>query len=126
MSNFNHQDLKVNLKISIEIPDSDLPGTFGKGTVSLLQGIVRHGSLNRAAKEMHMAYSKAWRLVKEAEGHVGVELLDRRGPHGSDLTPEGKKLLAVYDQMERELKAYAQQRFVELMNQDQNLSELPF
>lgn len=118
MANFNHQDLSVNLKISIGVPNSDLPGTFGKGTVSLLQGIVRHGSLNRAAKEMHMAYSKAWRLVKEAEGHVGVELLERRGPHGSDLTPEGKKLLTVYDQIEHELKTYAQKRFDELMNQE--------
>ena len=36
-----------------------LPGVFGHGCVLLLQGIAREHSLNRAAKSMGMAYSKA-------------------------------------------------------------------
>ena len=63
----NKDDLVVTVKLTIGMPDEhELPGTFGKGTASLLRGVEKHGSLNKAAKELRMAYSKAWRLVKEA------------------------------------------------------------
>ncbi len=115
MSVKNYRDLDVNIKLSIGKEASDLPGTFGRGTVSLLQGVAKRGSLNQAAKAMNMAYSKAWRLVKEAEGHVGLDLIDRHGAHGSSLTPDGLKLLNAYLQIEQEASALASERFIEIM-----------
>src|SRR5271157_5331534 len=38
---------------------------FGPGTHELLRRVDETGSLNRAAGDMGMAYSKAWRLVRE-------------------------------------------------------------
>lgn len=58
---------KTTAKLVIQACDKDLPGVFGHGCVLLLQGIAREHSLNRAAKSMGMAYSKAWRIVNEAE-----------------------------------------------------------
>lgn len=52
-------EYKTTAKLVIQSCDKDLPGVFGHGCVLLLQGIAREHSLNRAAKSMGMAYSKA-------------------------------------------------------------------
>ena len=67
-------EYKTTAKLVIQACDKDLPGVFGHGCVLLLQGIAREHSLNRAAKSMGMAYSKAWRIVNEAEGQLGCKL----------------------------------------------------
>ncbi|MDO5044385.1 MAG: hypothetical protein Q4E22_03700, partial [Coriobacteriia bacterium] len=64
---------------------------------------------------MNMAYSKAWRLVKEAESHVKVDLISRHGAHGSDLTEDGYRLLNAYLQIEQEASALASERFIEII-----------
>lgn len=66
--------LSAHARLTISDDDRDLPGAFGGGCASLLEGVTEEGSLNRAAKRMGMAYSKAWRIVREAEGHLGCEL----------------------------------------------------
>ena len=71
--------LSAHARLTITDDDRDLPGAFGGGCASLLEGVAEEGSLNRAAKCMGMAYSKAWRIVREAEGHLGCELLARDG-----------------------------------------------
>ena len=80
-------EYKTTAKLVIQACDKDLPGVFGHGCVLLLQGIAREHSLNRAAKSMGMAYSKAWRIVNEAEGQLGCKLIERDGARGSTLTP---------------------------------------
>ena len=72
-------EYKTTAKLVIQSCDKDLPGVFGHGCVLLLQGIAREHSLNRAAKSMGMAYSKAWRIVNEAEGQLGCKLIERDG-----------------------------------------------
>ena len=76
-------EYKTTAKLVIQACDKDLPGVFGHGCVLLLQGIAREHSLNRAAKSMGMAYSKAWRIVNEAEGQLGCKLIERDGARGS-------------------------------------------
>lgn len=41
--------------------------------------VERLGSLNKAAADMGMAYSKAWRIVKQAEEGLDVALFLRQG-----------------------------------------------
>lgn len=82
------------------------PG-FGKGVVELCERVAETGSLNRAAKEMGMAYSKAWRIVKNSEENLGVSLFVRQGARGSCLTKEARALVALYRRIEREIEALA-------------------
>ena len=91
---------KTTAKLVIQACDKDLPGVFGHGCVLLLQGIAREHSLNRAAKSMGMAYSKAWRIVNEAEGQLGCKLIERDGARGSTLTPAGERAIAVYEELQ--------------------------
>jgi len=60
---------------------------------------------------MKMAYSKAWRIIKETEAALGMQLLDRDGAHGSTLTDEGNKLLDTYLEIDAKLQKVAEQEF---------------
>ena len=64
-----------------------------------------------------MAYSKAWTILKNAQQHLGFELLHSTtgGKHGggATLTPEAAALLAAYEEYCRELNAYAAALFAE-------------
>lgn len=99
--------LVAHVRLTIADDTSDLPGAFGAGCASLLEGVAEEGSLNRAAKRMGMSYSKAWRIVREAEGHVGCELLARDGARGSMLTPQGEQAIAAYRALEHDVEALA-------------------
>ncbi len=90
-------------------------GTFGKGIATLLRGVEQCGSLNASAKKIRMAYSKAWRIVKETEAGFGFDLIDRNGARGSELTSEGKKLLEAYEALEALGKDYLADKFKELV-----------
>lgn len=73
---------------------------FGPGVAALLEGVVRTGSLRRAAIDMNMSYNKAWCVVRESEKNLGFLLLSRtvggsRGG-GSSLTEEGRDFLTRY------------------------------
>jgi molybdate transport system regulatory protein len=90
-------------------------GTFGKGVATLLHGVRQTGSLNAAAKSIKMAYSKAWRIVKEAEAGFGLQLISRDGARGSTLTAEGSKLLDAYESLEQETQELLDKRFSALV-----------
>lgn len=99
--------LTAHTRLTIADDASNLPGAFGAGCAALLEGVADEGSLNRAAKRMGMSYSKAWRIIREAEGHLGCELLARDGARGSALTPQGKQAIAAYRALERDIEALA-------------------
>ena len=103
--------LQAQVKTTIASEASPEHGVFGKGTVALLHGVEEFGSLNRAAKELGMAYSKAWTLIRDVEANFGVQLLDRDGARGSQVTEEGKRLIAVYDVVAAKTADFAAELF---------------
>ena len=94
---------------------------FGPGVAELLERVREHRSLRAAAASMEMAYSKAWRIIHEAEEGFGFRLLDSTigGRHGggASLTPEAEQLLADYRRLEAEIFAYSQARLQEIFPQ---------
>ena len=68
-----------------------------------------------ACREMGMAYSKAWKIVKRAENDLGIQLMtgERGGKNGGgmQLTDEGKELLSRFRAMEKELGGEAEKLF---------------
>ena len=77
---------------------------FGPGVAALLEGTDRHGSLQAAAGDMGMAYSKAWTTLRRCEQALGFPLLERKtgGPKGgsSRLTDDARRLLEAYREMQ--------------------------
>ena len=88
--------LETSVRLSVRNPLSESTSVFGRGVADLCLGVRTHGSLNAAAKHMGMAYSKAWRIIKDTEDSLGIQLLIRDGAHGSVLTEEGSALLDIY------------------------------
>ena len=74
---------------------------FGEGPCRLLENVEETGSLRCAAASMEMAYSKALKLVKQAEKALGFPLTQRsaggKDGGGSTLTPEGRTFLRQYE-----------------------------
>lgn len=103
--------LKPVVRLAITSDDPDASSQFGRGVATLCLGVREKGSLNAAAKSIHMAYSKAWRIVKETEAALGMQLLDRDGAHGSTLTADGDKLLDTYLALDAKLQANAEKEF---------------
>ena len=74
---------------------------FGEGPCRLLRGVEKTGSLRASAMEMGMSYTKALKLVKNAEKALGYQLTMRaaggKDGGGSSLTPEGERWLKRYE-----------------------------
>lgn len=90
---------------------------FGPGILALLRGVERTHSLRRAAMEMGMAYSKAWRVIKTAEENLGFLLLDStaggRGGGGASVTEEARALMARYEAFSDAVRGFADEAFLE-------------
>ena len=101
-------------RLKFKNPDIEAPGAFGYGITLLLAGVEEEHSLNRAAKRMGMAYSKAWRIVREAETQLGYDLLERDGARGSTLTDKGKRALEVFWSIQHDVDEILARRAHEL------------
>lgn len=84
---------------------------FGPGVAELLHGVEARGSIRAACRDMGMAYSKAWKILKRSEEDLGFSLLEREaggsGGGNAALTPEGKVFLNRYDTFVREVQKEA-------------------
>ena len=74
---------------------------FGEGPFRLLCAVEETGSLRAAAMSMNMAYTKALKVLKNAETALGFPLTARatggKDGGGSQLTPEGKEWITRYE-----------------------------
>ena len=73
---------------------------LGPGKVDLLRAIADKGSIQGAARQLHMSYMRAWELVQTMNRCFKKPLVvaarggARKG--GARLTPTGVKMLALY------------------------------
>lgn len=85
----------------IQFLDDNGEKFFGEGPCRLLRLVEETGSLRSAAAAMEMAYSKAIKLIKQAEAALGFPLTQRsvggKDGGGSTLTPEGRAFLERYE-----------------------------
>ncbi len=95
----------VRVKVWISIDGEPL---LGEGGYRLLKKIEETGSLVKAAEELGMSYSFAWKYLRRIERLVGKKVVntyrggERRG--GSTLTEEGKLLVRVYEKVYGEIE----------------------
>ena len=94
-------DKELHLKLTVRLYTDDNQRCFGPGIATLLERVREHKSLRSAAASMEMAYTKALKLLKNAEAALGFPLTMRvtggRDGGGSALTPEGKEWLTRYE-----------------------------
>jgi molybdate transport system regulatory protein len=80
---------------------------FGDGPYELLKRVDKTNSLNEAAHQMGMSYSKAWKLIQTMEKRLGLTLLDRKtggvSGGGSGVTPTARELMRCYERFRRDV-----------------------
>ena len=95
------KDFKVSLELEGEkrISCNDL--------FTLLENILKYGSISRAASEMGISYRYSWGIVGGAEKALGLALVHRQvGGHeggGTSLSKEGRELLEQYKSFKQEV-----------------------
>ena len=91
----------MNAQTRITFFDENGNKFFGEGPARLLHAIEEYGSLRTAALSMNMAYTKALKILKNAENALGFPLTTRtaggKSGGGSQLTTEGKEWLTRYE-----------------------------
>jgi molybdate transport system regulatory protein len=104
----SHDD-SLDTSASLWLDRSD-QGFVGRGRIELLRRIGSTGSISQAAKAMGMSYKHAWDAVDAMNNLSPQPLVQRRtgGRHGggTELTEEGRRLIAVYETAEREHKRF--------------------
>ena len=110
-----HNDFGIRSKLWIELGGEPF---FGKGRMSLLAAVDRWGSINRAAREVGITYRKAWGQIKAMEKRLGARLVvckaGGKGGGGASLSPEIRELLSRYDEIEKDIRKAADERFNDL------------
>jgi molybdate transport system regulatory protein len=95
----------VRCKVWLEIDGQPLIGT---GRERLLLAIDATGSINAAARELGIAYRKAWAQLQEMERIAPFPLFTRRtggnGGGATTLTPEARQLLDEYRRLDGEVR----------------------
>ena len=104
--------MEIKSKLWIEV---DGEPVFGRGRSFLLRAIDKHGSINRAAKEINISYRRAWSYIKAMEERLGIELVQRKsgGKNGGGavLTEKAKEFLRKYEEMEEGIRDMVDERF---------------
>ena len=81
----------------------------GRGRIELLERIGETGSIRQAAIAMGMSYRAAWDAVDAMNQRAGKTLITRKtgGARGggAELSADGKQLIALYREVEREHEA---------------------
>jgi len=93
---------------------------FGSGVLTLLKLTEKYESLNAAAKNMNLSYSKANKMINGAESALGFKLLDKKiggaNGGGSTLTPECIDFIKTYEEFQKEIKEHADMLFNKYFN----------
>lgn len=88
---------------------------FGPETEDFFYILGQCGSIQETAVRMGLSYSKGCKMIKCAERQLGISLAERHsggsGGGGSELTEAGKRFLASYRELRRELQADAEKLF---------------
>jgi molybdate transport repressor ModE-like protein len=115
------------LKLTVRLCADDGTRVFGPGVAALLRRVEAHHSLRSAAASMDMAYSKAWRIIRNAEAGLGCSLLTSttggKNGGGATLTPEAVRLLDAYEGLRDELESLARRRSDALLEASENMQK---
>ncbi len=118
--------MTYNLKAKIWV-EKENQKVFGDGPWDILKRIEQTGSIRKAAAEIKMSYSQAWRLIRMIETNLGCAVLEKKaggsGGGHSKLTPQAAKLTAAYGNFrsvaENNLDQLYQQHLAHLICEDE-------
>jgi molybdate transport system regulatory protein len=116
-------EVKLYVKTKTWIENAEHELLFGKGKTEILELIEQEGSIAKAAEKLEMSYKKAWTHIKILQKNIADELVVPQkgggGKGGTTLTPKALELVRNYSQLQKDIEAFANRRFLELFFPDQ-------
>ena len=110
-----NDNMEVRSKIWLAV---DGEPVFGSGREALFKAIDRLGSINKAAKDIHLSYRKALIYIQTMEQRLGKTLVERKsgGLHGggATLTEEAKEFMRKYELLEEGVNEMLDKKFLEV------------
>jgi molybdate transport system regulatory protein len=86
---------------------------LGKGRIQLLELIIEHGSISKAAKAMEMSYKRAWDLItsmnSQATKPFVITQIGGKSGGGAIVTPEGLQAIEAYKSLQARFQAFLAQ-----------------
>lgn len=108
----NPNEISVTGAIWIERHDGS-ERFLGKGRIQLLELIIEHGSISKAAKAMEMSYKRAWDLVNsmnsQAKNPFVITQTGGKSGGGTIVTPEGLQAIEYYKALQSRFKEFLSQ-----------------
>jgi len=102
-------DISITGAIWIERHDGS-ERFLGKGRIQLLQLIIEHGSISKAAKAMEMSYKRAWDLVNsmnsQAKNPFVITKTGGKRGGGTIVTAEGLQAIEDYKALQSRFQAF--------------------
>lgn len=106
------KSIRVRTKVWLEVDGAPL---LGAGRERLLLAVERTGSLSAAARELGIAYRKAWSQLRQMEEHAPFPLFERstggKGGGSTRLTDEARQLLERYAGLKENLDELVAEKF---------------
>ena len=106
------------MEIAVKVVVGRNEAKLGPGTSRLLTLIDEYGSVRHAAEAMEISYGKTWKIIRDVEEALGEEVVSRQqgGPKGGSayVTDAGHELMNRYNQVNADIKEYAERRFSEV------------
>lgn len=103
-------DIKAEVKVVIKNGEKFL---MGPGIFALLSEIGKNTSVSEAAKALNISYSKAWKMIREAEEGAQKPLVIRstggRGGGKASLTNDAIRILDCYEKTCRKISKAAEE-----------------
>lgn len=86
---------------------------LGAGKVALLEAIIEHGSISRAAKSLEMSYKKAWEMInsmnKLSEEPIVIRETGGSGGGGTSVTEIGVNLISEYRNLQTKCSKFLEE-----------------
>lgn len=105
-----HRQL-MPMELSVEIKFCYGDFTVGQDLITLLSTVDDTGSLNKACAQLGFAYSRAWKMLGQAEKVLGYPMIERRvggnDGGGSRLTESARELVEQYRSISQKTKRSA-------------------
>ena len=111
----------ISLHYKMWMEDSAGKGILGDGKWQMLKLIEQKGSMKAACDELGYTYRRTWGNLKKIEDFFGFSLLEkhRGGAEGGNtqLTPEGKRLVAAFDHFHTRVDNTIQEGFATFLDE---------
>ena len=99
----------MNCSVKLVLGQNEV--TISPGTISLLEILEKSTSVTEAAATMQLSYSKAWKLIRQAEKNLGRTLVNRKsvgaGGGKAEITEDGRALIKAFRKTEKQIQDYA-------------------